>query len=269
LTDILSKIIEVKRGRVAAARAAVPIAELRLAAREARSKARSHRLLAALNNERINIIAEIKRASPSKGVIRDHVDPPKLARSYESGGAAAISILTEEDHFHGALDDLRAVRNSVAIPLLRKDFIFEEYQVYESAAAGADALLLIVAGLSDEQLAQLRQVTEDELGMDALIEVHTAAEMARAINCGAGIIGVNNRDLTTFEVSLTTSVSLAAAAPSGLVRISESGLDSATDILRLRDLGYRGFLIGESLMRSEDPETMLASLTQTMGVVSS
>jgi indole-3-glycerol phosphate synthase len=171
-----------------------------------------------------------------------------------------MSVLTEEDFFSGSLDDLREVKRAVALPVLRKDFIFEEYQVYESAAAGADALLLIVAALDDELLSRLRRLAEDELGMDALIEVHTSDEMKRATACGASLIGVNNRDLRSFEVSLETSLSLAREAPEGALLISESGLRDFRDLRRLHDAGYRGFLIGETLMRSEDPADALRQL---------
>lgn len=227
-------------------------------AQQARAVFPHHALLNALSDEeRINVIAEFKRKSPSRGEIRSGADAASMARAYETAGAAAVSVLTEEDYFDGSLDDLRAVRQAISLPVLRKDFIFEEYQVYESAAAGADALLLIVAALDDETLTRLRRITEDELGMDALIEVHTREEMDRAVKSSAKIIGVNNRDLATFEVALETSVQLAALAPKGAVLISESGIESATDIASLGSLGYRGFLIGESLMRADDPEVAL------------
>lgn len=211
----------------------------------------------------VNIIAEFKRRSPSKGVIRADADLKTIVQAYEAGGAVAISVLTEEDYFSGSLDDLRAVKKLVGLPVLRKDFVFDEYQVYESAAAGADAVLLIVAALDDEVLERLRRLIEDELGMDALIEVHTHEEMQRATACGANLIGANNRNLHTFEVSLDTSLSLAANAPPGTVLISESGLNNSTDLARLHDAGYRGFLIGESLMRSENPEAALRELVST------
>src|ERR1700681_4547402 len=168
-------------------------------ARGSRDTAVPHALLGALQDEsKINIIAEFKRKSPSRGGIHPSADPLIIAKAYEASGAAAVSVLTEEDYFDGSLDDLRAVRQAISLPVLRKDFIFEEYQVYESAAAGADALLLIVAALDDETLAHLRRITEDELGMDALIEVHTKGEMDRAVASGAKIVGVNNRNLGTF-----------------------------------------------------------------------
>jgi indole-3-glycerol phosphate synthase len=171
-----------------------------------------------------------------------------------------MSVLTEEDYFAGSLDDLRTVKATVDLPVLRKDFMFEEYQIYEAAAAGADAILLIVAAINDETVSSLRRLAEEELRMDALVEVHTADEMKRAIACGATIIGVNNRDLRTFEVSLETSITLATQAPRESVLISESGLKSSNDLQRLRDAGYRGFLIGETLMRAPKPDEALRQL---------
>jgi len=259
--NILEQILESKKSRLALSKKQTPPAELRARAINVQTDREPHRLRAALSdNERINVIAEIKRASPSKGVIRGNIDSAMLARAYETGGAAAISILTEVDYFYGSLDDLRSVRQSVRLPLLRKDFIFDEYQVYESAAAGADALLLITAALEDGLLAQLRQMTEDELRMDALVEVHTVEELNRAAKCGARIIGVNNRDLRTFEVSLETSLQLAPIAPADAVLISESGIESVEHIRRLRGFGYQGFLVGESLMRASDPGKALRAL---------
>jgi indole-3-glycerol phosphate synthase len=212
-----------------------------------------------LEADGINVIAEFKRRSPSKGMIRPDANLVDVARAYQAGGAVAMSVLTEEDYFAGSLDDLRQVKAAVELPVLRKDFIFEEYQIYESAAAGADAILLIVAALDDELLLRLRRLAEDELQMDALVEVHTSEEMKRAAGCGAKLIGVNNRDLRTFEVSLDTSLSLAREAPAEALLISESGLNNSADLQRLYDAGYRGFLIGETLMRAEDPEQALRS----------
>lgn len=254
--SFLSEIIERKRQRVASAKHNVPFDDF-----ERRSD--PYRLRQALLNDGINIIAEFKRRSPSKGVIRADADLKQIAKSYEAGGAAAISVLTEEDYFSGSLDDLRTVQSTVDLPVLRKDFIFDDYQLYESAAAGADAVLLIVAALDDEKLVSLMRLAEDNLGLDTLVEVHTREEMQRAIACGANVIGVNNRNLHTFEVSLETSLSLAKEAPRGAVLISESGLNNSTDIARLRDAGYHGFLIGESLMRSENPEAALRDLLST------
>ena len=252
--NLLSEIVSSKQRRVDQAKKLVPLEQMRALASKARENARAHALFKALSDEsKINIIAEFKRRSPSKGEIRRDADPVITARAYESAGAAAVSVLTEEDYFGGSLDDLRAVRKTVSLPILRKDFVFDEYQVYESAAAGADAVLLIVATLADEALGRLRRMTEDELGMDALVEVHAAGEMKRAAACGAKIIGVNNRDLQTFTVSLETSVQLEPIAPKGSVLISESGISSVGDIRRLRLVGYRAFLIGESLMRAPEP----------------
>lgn len=251
--NLLSEIIASKRLRLDAAKRSVPIERVRKLAEDARTGAKRHALLVALSNgDRINIIAEFKRRSPSKGAIRANADAATMARSYESAGAAAISVLTEEDFFDGSLDDLCAVREVVSIPILRKDFILDEYQVYESAAAGADALLLIVAALDDETLARLLRLTEAELGMDALVEVHTQEEMARAVANGAILIGVNNRDLRTFNVSTETSAQLAGFAPADAVLVSESGLNP-DEVGKLRVVGYKGFLVGEALMRAADP----------------
>jgi indole-3-glycerol phosphate synthase len=260
LVDILTRIIEAKRRRVEEAKRARPENDLRPEAFALRRDLTKHALVNALRNDRINIIAEFKRKSPSKGVIRDGASAEAISSSYESGGAAAISVLTEEDYFDGSLNDMRAVRRSVALPILRKDFIVDEYQVYESAVAAADALLLIVAALDDETLIRLRSLAEDELGMDALVEVHTKGEMQRAMAAGARLIGVNNRNLKTFEVSLETSVELGTEAPANAILITESGLNSAADLRRLYDLGYRGFLIGELLMRADHPDEELREL---------
>ncbi len=179
---------------------------------------------------------------------------------YERGGACAISILTEPQFFRGSLDDLRQARALTELPILRKDFIVDEFQIYEAAAAGADAVLLIVAALTDAELSRFRELAEGELGLDALVEVHDAAEMERAAACGAKLIGVNNRDLRTFVTLLATSEALAPAAPAGSILVSESGISSRADIDRLRGCGYRGFLIGESLLRADDPAALLHSL---------
>lgn len=241
--NVLTEIVAKKRERV----------------REAKMRARPHAFRSVLGNDGINIIAEFKRRSPSKGMIREGANAIEIARAYQDGGAVAMSVLTEEDYFAGSLDDLRQVKATVDLPVLRKDFIVDEYQIYESAAAGADAILLIVAALDDEALLRLRRLAEDELQMDALVEVHTSEEMKRAAACGAKLIGVNNRDLRTFEVSLETSVSLAREAPADALLISESGLKNSADLQRLYHAGYRGFLIGETLMRADDPAAALRS----------
>jgi indole-3-glycerol phosphate synthase len=258
--DVLTEIVAKKRERVAAAREGVALEEMRRLALEVREQATAHMLSDALRSDRINIIAEFKRRSPSKGAIRVDANLIEIVRSYEAGGAVGISVLTEEDYFGGSLDDLRTVKATVASPVLRKDFVFDEYQVYESAAAGADAILLIVAALDDESLSHLKRVAEDELGMDALVEVHDSDELKRAAGCDAKLIGVNNRDLRTFEVSLESSLSLAAQMPRDAVSVSESGLHSSGDLKRLHEVGYSGFLIGETLMRAEKPEEALRHL---------
>jgi indole-3-glycerol phosphate synthase len=259
--DFLKRIIEQKRVRLSRAKSLQPLEELRAAASNARSEAQPHAFRSALERAAsFHIIAEIKRASPSLGDIRRDISPAALAREYEAGGASAISVLTEEDHFKGSLEDLREVRASTSLPVLRKDFIVGEWQVYEAAAARADALLLIVAALDDATLARLLNITEDELGMDALVEVHTGEELRRASRCGAKLIGVNNRNLHTFAVSLETSVELVEYAPTGALLISESGLRTHADLSRLHSLGYRGFLIGETLMRAERPADALRAL---------
>jgi indole-3-glycerol phosphate synthase len=255
--NILSEIIAKKRERLNAASELVPLAQIRRLAFEGRRDA--HAFSNALRSDGINVIAEFKRRSPSKGVIRPDADLVQIVRGYEAGGATAISVLTEEDYFSGSLDDLRTVKATVRLPVLRKDFVFDEYQVYESAAAGTDAILLIVAALDDELLLRLRRLAE-ELGLDALVEVHTRDEMKRAVACGANLIGVNNRDLRTFEVSLETSIALVREAPSGALLISESGLRTREDLRRLQAAGFRGFLIGETLMRADDPQQALRNV---------
>lgn len=258
--NILTEIIAKKRERVILAQEVLPFDHVRHQAYEVRRDSMPHALRSALRADGINIIAEFKRRSPSKGTIRPNANLTQIVRSYEAGGASAISVLTEEDYFDGSLDDLRTVKSAVNLPVLRKDFVFEQYQAYESAAAGADAILLIVAALDDESLLRLRQLAEDELAMDALVEVHTSDEMTRATKSGATLIGINNRNLQTFETYIDISYSLAHDAPRDAMLISESGLHSSKDLRFLRDAGFSGFLIGETLMRADDPEEMLRNL---------
>lgn len=201
------------------------------------------------NQEKVNIIAEIKRASPSKGVINDSIDVAETARAYETGGACAISVLTEEDRFKGSLKDLKTARSVVDIPILRKDFVFDEFQIQEAKDSGADVILLIVAMLDDESLADLYNFA-DNLGLDILVEVHTLEELERAKKLDAKIIGVNNRDLHSFKVSLDVSRELIKHAPQDAFLICESGLSTKEEILEMKSLGFSGFLIGETLMRS-------------------
>jgi indole-3-glycerol phosphate synthase len=257
----LDKILAIKREKVAYHKENADVAEIRRLAAGIRESSVPHRLRNALGRtDRINVIAEFKRASPSKGIINDAVDVVEVAKNYEDGGASAISVLTEEDFFMGSIDDLIAVRRAVDVPILRKDFVVDEYQIHESAAAGADAILLIVAALAEGQLAELFGLTENILGMDAIVEVHTAEELETAARAGAAIIGVNNRDLRTFDVSLEVSRRLIGSRPPDALMIAESGISTRDEIDELRSLGFNGFLIGESLMRGGDAVRKLGGL---------
>jgi indole-3-glycerol phosphate synthase len=207
------------------------------------------------------IIAECKRRSPSRGVLRPQYDPVSIATGYQQAGAAAISVLTEPTFFDGALDHLQAVRDAVTVPVLRKDFIVSEYQLFEARAAGADAVLLIAAALAAQTLASLH-ARASSLGLDVLVEVHSADELSTALDSGAQIVGVNNRNLRTLEVDVRASETLAARIPQGIVRVSESGLKTAADLMRLSRLGYDAFLIGERFMKEEDPGAALKTLLQ-------
>ena len=256
----LTEIIELKKKRLEIAKANRNFDELKRSAVALRETAQKHRLRENLERASINIIAEIKRASPSKGIINDQIDVAEIARSYKKGGACAISVLTEEDKFCGSLADLKRAREAVDLPLLRKDFIFDEFQIYEAAESGADVILLVAAMLDDETLARLRTLAEQDLGLDALIEVHTLEELERVKKINARIIGINNRDLHSFKVSLDVSRELIKHAPENALMITESGLSTKEEILELRELGFAGFLIGETLMRSGNVENSLSSL---------
>ena len=260
--NFFSHILVQKRQVIARMKARPSSSRLREHALEIRKMAGPHRLLQALTFESpcLKIIAEFKRKSPSAGIIRADVSPGDVVGQYERGGACAISVLTEETDFGGSIADLRAVRSSTNLPILRKDFIIDPIQIYEAAVAGADAVLLIVAALDDDVLGDLREVAEDQLGLDALVEVHTSVEMRRAVNAGAKVIGVNNRNLQTFQVSLETSERLIADAPRDRIMVSESGLQDAESLRRLHAMGFHGFLIGETLMRASNPEKALRGL---------
>jgi indole-3-glycerol phosphate synthase len=210
------------------------------------------------------IIAEIKKASPSAGILRADFDPLELALSFEHAGAVALSVITEVKHFHGGLEILANLRWRSRVPLLRKDFIIDPYQVLEARHAGADAVLLIAALLEGSALEEMR-VEVESLGMEALVEVHTDNELQRALKAGAKLVGVNNRDLRTFNVSLDVSLALARFLPKEVTAVAESGIRSPDDIRRLSDAGYRGFLVGESLMRAPLPGTALAELLGSTG----
>jgi len=221
---------------------------------------RGDRFEAALGmNDRVNVIAECKRRSPSRGVLAADYDPVSIARKYEAGGAAAISVLTEPTFFDGALAHLTAVREAVALPVLRKDFIVDDYQLLEARAAGADAVLLIVAALAQPELVRL-QARAWELGLAALVEVHDDEELLRAVDSGARVVGVNNRNLRTLVVDVGASDRLAALMPAGVVGVSESGLQTRSDLERLAAAGYRAFLIGERFMTDPDPARAIAEL---------
>ena len=246
----LDKIVRSTRESVAVRKSMTDFASIENDARVARSLRETNSLYSTLSkNDRTNIIAEFKRASPSKGVINDVADVAHQVRNYEDQGAVAISVLTEEQYFKGSLEDLQAARAAVRLPILRKDFTVDEFQIYEAAAAGADAILLIVAILTAQELKDFSGIAK-RLGMDSLVEVHTAAELEIAIECEAEIIGINNRNLKTFEVSLDVSRDLIAQHPSGVMMISESGISSREEVEELRSLGFNGFLVGESLMRN-------------------
>lgn len=258
--NFLEEIIQLKRLQVDSAKENVRFEQLKINATEFRRDTEPHRLQKCLRKTQINIIAEIKRASPSKGVINDKIDVAETARNYENGGACAISVLTEEDRFKGSLEDLKSARNAVEIPILRKDFIFDEFQIYEAAEVGADVVLLIAAMLNDENLQKLHALAEKDLGLDVLVEVHTLEELERVKKIGAKIIGVNNRDLHSFKVSLDVSRELIKHAPKDALMITESGITTKDEVLELRELGFNGFLIGETLMRSGNVEEDLRNL---------
>jgi len=255
---ILAKILAQKRLRVEAARSSRGIDGLRKVADKKMPRGKDF-VAAITRTDRTNIIAEFKRASPSKGSIKERAAPENIAAIYEKGGAAATSILTEEDFFKGSLDDLERVRNTTYLPILRKDFIFDEYQIYESAAFGADAILLIVSALTKRELSDM-QALAWENGLAALVEVHNRKELDVALETGAKVIGVNNRDLHTFETSLNVSREMIKHVPGDIVMVAESGISTREEIKELQELGYSAFLIGESLMRSADPEKALTTL---------
>lgn len=255
--DILARIVERKRAEVA--EKAVNRRSMESTARYQTGQRRG--LAQALHRKRPAIIAEIKKASPSKGLLAADFNPARQAQQYFAGGAAALSVLTDRDFFQGSLSDLKTARASTPLPTLRKDFTIDELDVIEAAASSADAILLIAAVLPVEQLKAFRQLAES-YSMDALVEVHDEAELERALASGATLVGVNNRDLRSFQVSLETAERLAARMPEGLTRVAESGIHTRADIERLSAAGYHAFLVGERLMTAADPRAALSELIQ-------
>lgn len=254
--DILQRIVAHERAALPGRMRARPSASLR---EEAAWGLPRRSLRAALDARDPAVIAECKRRSPSRGVLRDPFDPVAIARSYERAGAAAISVLTNEEFFGGSLEHLAAVRAAVGLPVLRKEFVVEEYQLEEARAAGADAVLLIVAVLEPARLRALAGAARD-LGLETLVEVHDEPELEIALACGGDVVGVNNRDLRTFAVDLATSERMAARAPRGTRLVAESGIRDAGDVERLRSCGIRAFLVGEAFMTATDPGLALAEL---------
>lgn len=260
--SLLEDILEHTRRSVDDEKRRCPLHELQAAARRAPA---TRSFAAALSRPgRVNVIAEHKRRSPSRGSIREDLSPADVARRYEAAGAAALSVLTDEAYFGGNLAQLGEARASVGLPVLRKDFVVDPWQVWQARAAGADALLLIVAALADDALRRLL-ATAGEAGIETLVEVHDAAELARALDAGAPIVGVNNRDLATLRVSLETSLALAPAIPDGVVAVAESGIRSGRDVSALRAAGFDAFLVGEHLMSAADPGAALRLLIEEAG----
>ncbi len=258
-TSVLETIVARTRERVAERRRVRSLEDVRAAARAAPRRRPFAEALA--RPGRINVIAEHKRRSPSRGSIREDLAPAEVARAYERGGAAALSVLTDEDHFGGRLEHLVEARSATALPALRKDFVIDPFQVWEARAAGADAILLIVAALGDRELAALLAEAA-AAGLEALVEVHDRQEVDRALAGGARVVGVNNRDLKTLAVSLETATSLASRIPDSVVAVAESGIKTGADVRRLREAGYDAFLVGERLMSSPDPGAALQALIE-------
>ena len=260
MADILARILATKADEIAAAKVARPMHEISAAA-WAQSPPRDFEdaLRAKIAAGHAAVIAEVKKASPSRGVLRADFDPPAIAASYEKGGAACLSVLTDRQYFQGAPEFLTAARAACALPVLRKDFIVDEYQVAEARGMGADAILLIVAALADAQLAALEACAHD-FGMAVLVEVHDGAELDRALRLATPLVGINNRNLRTFDVSLATTLDLLPRIPAGKLGVTESGILAPADVAAMRACGVEAFLVGEAFMRAPDPGAALSAL---------
>ena len=257
--NILQKIVDHKKQEIAEAKNRLPESELREQAFSHRERRPFFKRLEMPQVTGINVIAEIKRASPSRGIIRPDLDVAKYASDYEVGGASALSVLTDSCYFKGSIEDLKKARKTVSIPVLRKDFLISSYQIYESSVIGADALLLIVRILSPQQLKDYMDLCR-EIGMDVLVETHSENDIEAATSAGAKLIGINNRNLSSFDTDVETSARLASLLTQDQVAVAESGIKGRRDIEKLRDAGIRNFLIGESLVRAPDTRAFLQTL---------
>ena len=255
---ILERILEVKRAEIAAAKLRAPLPELE---RRAKAAGAPRDFAAALRARNPAVIAEIKKASPSRGVLREQFDPAAIARSYEAAGAACLSVLTDERFFQGAAAHLMAAKGACSLPVLRKDFVVESYQVWESRAMGADCILLIAACLSKDQMRELERLA-DELAMAVLVEVHDAGELDAALALSTPLVGINNRNLKSFETRLETTLELLPRIPRNRMVVTESGILTGDDVARLRNAGVHAFLVGEAFMRAPDPGAALRGLFQ-------
>ena len=258
MADILERILERKRGELEAARAAVPLAEMqRRAAAAPPPRDFAAAMAAKIGAQRPAVIAEIKKASPSRGLLRADFDPAAIARSYEAGGAACLSVLTDRDFFQGAPEHLAQARAACSLPVLRKDFITEPYQVFESRALGADCILLIAAALARQDMQGL-EASARSLGMAVLVEVHDARELEAALALDTPLLGINNRDLRSFQTRLETTLELRSRVPQGRTVVTESGIHTPEDVRRMRAAGVQAFLVGEAFMRAPEPGRELA-----------
>jgi indole-3-glycerol phosphate synthase len=260
MSDILQRIVEVKREEIAASRPRRSLADLgELALGQSAPRGFARALRAAVARGDAAVIAEVKKASPSKGVLRERFEPAEIAASYERHGAACLSVLTDVQFFQGHESYLRQARAACALPVLRKDFMIDPYQIVESRAMGADCILLIAACLGDGQMAEL-EAAADEQGLDVLVEVHDGDELDRALKLRTPLVGINNRDLRTFEVSLDTTIRLMGGVPPQRLLVTESGILAPADVARARGAGIQAFLVGEAFMRAPDPGEALAAL---------